>query len=124
MFQNQQINQSSIFFRKQKNKLKMEELSWLDTEIIPKCGDFSFIKHRFMRISLTFDYNVFKQFEKSGIDVLKQKKNFDDIFWSTVKVLCYPKHTKESFKSSICVLEYIITEGWAEFVIKCINNHL
>ena len=31
----------------------MEELSWLDTEIIPKCGDFSFIKHRFMRISLS-----------------------------------------------------------------------
>ena len=60
MFQNQQINQSSIFFRKQKNKLKMEELSWLDTEIIPKCGDFSFIKHKFMRISLTFDYNVFR----------------------------------------------------------------
>jgi len=102
----------------------MEELSWLDTEIIPKCGDFSFIKHRFMRISLTFDYNVFKEFGKSGIDVLKQKKNFDDNFWSTVKVLCYPNHTKGSFKSSIRFLEYIITEGWAEFVIKCINNRL
>lgn len=99
----------------------MEELSWLDTEIIPKCGDFSFIKHRFTRNSLTFDYNLFKQFEKSGIDVLKQKKNFDDIFWITIKVLCYPNHTKESFKSSICVLEYIITEGWVEFVIKFVN---
>ena len=87
----------------------MEELNWLDTDIIPKYGDFSFISNKFLREYLSFDFNLNLKF----LNLKKETKN-----------ICWSKHNSITFKCSIFLLTYIRTHGWAEFVIKCLNLFL
>ena len=87
----------------------MEELSWLDTDIIPKYGDFSFISNKFLREFLSFDF-------KLNLKILNLNEETRNICWSN--------HTDKSFHSSIFLLKYIRTHGWTEFVINCLNLFL
>jgi hypothetical protein len=87
---------------------KMEELSWLDTDIIPKYGDFSFINDNLIRECLSFDFKIF---EKLGFDALTLHT-------------CWSNHTDKTFSSSIFLITWIRINGWTEFVIRCLNLFL
>ena len=87
----------------------MDELSWLDTDIIPKHGDFSFISNKFIREFLSFDFKLNLKF----LDLKIETRN-----------ICWPNHTDKSFKCSIFLLRNIRTYGWTEFVINSLNLFL
>ena len=93
----------------------MEELSWLDFDIVPECGDFSFIYNNQIREYLTFDYNLFK---KIGFHTIYSKTEIINL----IKLSCWYGHTDESFSISINILSKIISYGWTEFVIKYLNG--
>ncbi len=87
----------------------MEELSWLDTDIIPKNGDFSFISNNFLREFLSFDFKL----NLKLLDLNKETKN-----------MCWPNHTDKTFRCSIFILRYIHVYGWTEFVVNSLNLFL
>ena len=87
----------------------MEELSWLDTDILPKYGDFSFISNIFLKEFLSFDFELNLKF----LNLNKETKN-----------ICWSNHTDKTFNCSIFLLTYIRTYGWTEFVIRCLNLFL
>ena len=91
-----------------------------DTDIIPKIGNFSFIKAQSIRESLTFDYNYFVKIGAS--ELLKENKKENKNFWGPMKYMCYHKHTEETYQNNLFYLEFIAIHGWTEFVILYLNS--
>ena len=93
-----------------------------ELKLFPKKGDFSFIKNELIKKSLTYDYGVFNILGVSSINILINKKDMDSDFWKAMKMMCYKKHSINSFCDNLFYLEYIIRYGWIEFTIKYFNS--
>ena len=87
-------------------------------KVLPKPGDFSFIKKRFYRDSLTFDY-----------ELLLRNNLWDKLYLNNYFLICwflkdkfYIFHDENSFKNNLFFLSYIHRYGWETFVIKILNK--
>jgi len=83
-------------------------------------GDFSFIKNKFYKESLFYDFILINKLNGWGY----LKNGYDKNFWNVLKFLFYPKHNNFTFENTINYLEFIAQNNWTEFVIHCFNEHL
>ena len=85
--------------------------------IFPCSGDFSFIINNFYKDALTHDYNLL-----CNCKLWRYLNIKDDIMWVFIKEYSFKNHTDESFKHSMAFLQFILNNGWCEFVIKFMNE--
>jgi hypothetical protein len=85
--------------------------------VIPKYGNFSFIKNESVRASLTFDFSVMSK--RDYWHVLALCNNQD--YWNENIHIFYRGHTFESLERNIFLLRYITIKGWDTFYYKAIE---
>ena len=100
----------------------IKEMLSNEFDLFPKKGDFSFLNNKFISESLKHDYEIFNQLGTTSINILTSKKDMNSDFWKAMKIMCYKKHSNDSFYDNLIYLEYIIKYGWVEFTIKYFNS--
>ena len=114
--------QSAIFYGNYYEQFLEELKREKKQEIDLTFGNFSFINSYFIRESMTFDCNYFVKMGAWELLKLDKKTRIEDIlFWETMKSLCYPKHTWETYYHNLFLLEFIAVYGWTPFIILYIN---
>jgi hypothetical protein len=80
-------------------------------------GDFSFIKNKFRRESLIHDYFFILKIIKN-INESKPHLFFPEERYEGLVCKAHPSHTEESFKKNVILLNYILNNGWEDFVLN------
>ena len=94
-----------------------ECMNYTDSDILPKQGDFSFIKNETIKQILEYDYNYLLLNNDFWIltSYISKKKMLE------TRSNFHPFHNDRSFLNSLRILRFIKLEGWTEFVIKMLN---